>query len=106
MSQPRTSVFAARSLSEAPKPKQPSSVPLRIFAVCLTSVVVAVHYTNFGPLIPVMRDSLHITNGLAGLLSTFLFLVGQLPSPAALGNSPVVANRTNALWENVTCRGS
>src|SRR5579872_4881673 len=33
-------------------------------------------------------------------------LVGQLPSPAALGSSLVVANRTNALWEDVPCRGS
>lgn len=54
--------------------KQSSSIPLRIFAVCLTSVVVAVHYTNYGPLIPIMRAELHINSGQTGLLSTFLFL--------------------------------
>jgi predicted MFS family arabinose efflux permease len=54
--------------------KQPSSVFLRIFAICLTSVVVAVHYTNYGPLIPTLISQLHITKSQAGLLSTFLFL--------------------------------
>lgn len=54
--------------------KQPSSIPLRIFAICLTSVVVAVHYTNYGPLIPTLISQLHINKSQAGLLSTFLFL--------------------------------
>jgi cyanate permease len=51
-----------------------SSMPLRIFAICLTSIVVAVHYTNFGPLIPTLIASLHIDNAQTGLFSTFLFL--------------------------------
>src|SRR5207248_5098495 len=51
-----------------------SSLLPHIFAVCLTSVVVAVNYTNYGPLIPIIRTSLNIDNGQAGLLSTFLFL--------------------------------
>ncbi len=58
----------------ARKQKQQSSIPLQIFAICLTSAVVAVHYTNYGPLIPIMRHDLHINSGQAGLLSTFLFL--------------------------------
>ena len=53
---------------------QASYLLLRIFAVCLTSIVVAVHYTNYGPLIPIMRTSLNIDSGQAGLLSTLLFL--------------------------------
>ena len=56
------------------KYKQTSSVPLLIFAVCLTSVVTAVNYTNYGPLIPTLEKQLHITSGQAGLMSTFLFL--------------------------------
>ena len=56
------------------KQKARSSVPIRIIAVCLTSVVTAVNYTNYGPLIPVLRSDLHISSGQAGLLSTFLFL--------------------------------
>ena len=47
---------------------------MRIFAACLTSVVVAVHYTNYGPLIPSLIADLHIDNGQAGLMSTFFFL--------------------------------
>ena len=66
------------AIVEAPKvPPQyrpASSVPLRIFAVCLTSVLVAVHYTNFGPLIPILITSLHINSAQTGLFSTFLFL--------------------------------
>jgi len=54
--------------------RRASSVPLRIFAACTTSVVVAVNYTNYGPLIPLLGKELHINGGQAGLLSTFLFL--------------------------------
>jgi len=54
--------------------KQPGSVPLRIFAACLTSIVVSVHYTNYSPLITTIRAELHINSGQAGLLSTLLFL--------------------------------
>src|ERR1700730_15117230 len=96
MSQPRFDVFAEGTPPGLPRRRQPSSVSLRIFAVCLTSVVVAVHYTNFGPLIPVMRDSLHITNSQAGLLSTFLFLglaVTYIPAGALIdqyGPRPVL----------------
>jgi nitrate/nitrite transporter NarK len=60
--------------SEARPQRRPSSVPLRIFAACVTSVVVAVNYTNYGPLIPLLSKELHINGGQAGLLSTFLFL--------------------------------
>ncbi|GAC1343201.1 MAG: nitrate/nitrite transporter [Ktedonobacteraceae bacterium] len=54
--------------------KQPGNIPLRIFAICLTSVLVAVHYTNYGPLIPILISDLHINSGQTGLFSTFLFL--------------------------------
>ena len=70
----RTSIAAFSSPEGTLQQRQASSVPLCIFAVCLTSVVTAVHYTNYGPLIPVMRTDLHISSGQAGLLSTFLFL--------------------------------
>ena len=72
--QPRTPSAAASPPGEVPQRKQPANVPVRIFAICLTSVVVAVHYTNYGPLIPTLIGDLHITGGQAGLLSTFLFL--------------------------------
>lgn len=54
--------------------KKPSSVPLRIFAACITSVLVAVHYTNYSPLIATIRTELHVNSGQIGLLSTLLFL--------------------------------
>src|SRR5947207_15111377 len=72
--QPRTPISAAPLPGETRQHKQPASIPLRIFATSLTSVIVAVHYTNYGPLIPTLIGDLHITGGQAGLLSTFLFL--------------------------------
>ena len=72
--QPRTPSTATSPSGEVPQRKQPANIPVRIFAICLTSVVVAVHYTNYGPLIPTLIGDLHITSGQAGLLSTFLFL--------------------------------
>ncbi|GAC1646238.1 MAG: CynX/NimT family MFS transporter [Ktedonobacteraceae bacterium] len=63
-----------QSSPEVAKHQKPSSVPLRIFAACLTSVMVSVHYTNYSPLITTIRTELHINSGQAGLLSTLLFL--------------------------------
>ncbi|GAC1391867.1 MAG: CynX/NimT family MFS transporter [Ktedonobacteraceae bacterium] len=76
--------------------KKPSSVPLRIFAACLTSVIVSVHYTNYSPLITTIRAELHINSGQAGLLSTLLFLglaVTYIPAGALadrFGAKPVL----------------
>jgi len=54
--------------------RQPSSVPLRIFATCFTAVMVAVHYTNYSPLIAIIRSELHASSSQVGLFSTLLFL--------------------------------
>src|SRR5436305_14994388 len=64
----------AETLQVPPKRRLPSSIPLRICALCLNSAVSAVNYTNYGPLIPILRTDLHIDNGQAGLMSTLLFL--------------------------------
>lgn len=69
---PATEIIDERA--ESGRFRQPSSIPVRIFALCLTSVAMAVHYTNYGPLIPVLGKELHITAGQAGLMSTLLFL--------------------------------
>lgn len=74
MSHPRPDISDVAIESEARPQRRPSSVPLRICAACITSVVVAVNYTNYGPLIPLLSKELHINGGQAGLLSTFLFL--------------------------------
>src|SRR2546421_13021597 len=64
----------AQAVKEPAKRRLHSSIPLLIGALCLTSAVTAVNYTNYGPLIPVVRTDLHIDNGQAGLMSTLLFL--------------------------------
>src|SRR6266480_4782367 len=64
----------AQAVKEPAKRRLPSSIPLLIGALCLTSAVTAVSYTNYGPLIPVLRTDLHINNGQPGLMSTLLFL--------------------------------
>src|SRR6266705_6998863 len=86
----------AEALQEPAKRRLPSSIPLRISALCLTSAVTAVNYTNYGPLIPIMRTDLHINNGQAGLMSTLLFLglaVTYIPAGALadrFGQRPVL----------------
>jgi MFS family permease len=47
---------------------------VRVIASCLVALVTAVHYTDYGPLIPVMLNDLHIPASQAGLMSTLLFL--------------------------------
>ncbi len=74
MSRPRISAMSSSLPESTVQQQQTASVPLLIFAVCLTSVVTAVNYTNYGPLIPTLEKQLHITSGQAGLMSTFLFL--------------------------------
>ncbi|HLG62152.1 MAG TPA: MFS transporter [Ktedonosporobacter sp.] len=56
------------------RPKSPSSVKARAFAACFTAMMVAVHYTNYSPLIVTIRSELHVTSGQVGLFSTLLFL--------------------------------
>lgn len=61
---------------------QPASIALRTFAACLVALAMAVHYTDYGPLIPAMLSDLRITASQAGLMSTLLFLglaVAYLP---------------------------
>ena len=69
-----SSIFAVSGPEIPVQSRPPSSIPARIFASCLTSILVAVHYTNFGPLIPTLITDIHINSGQAGLFSTFLFL--------------------------------
>ncbi|WP_376794216.1 nitrate/nitrite transporter [Thermogemmatispora sp.] len=50
------------------------SAPWQIFASCTTLLILTVQYTNYSPLIPELREKLHISAGEVGLFSTFLFL--------------------------------
>ncbi len=74
MSHQPTPILVEQSSEQASPTRLITNIPLRIFAIYLTSVLVAVHYTNYGPLIPTLIQDLHINSGQAGLLSTFLFL--------------------------------
>ena len=100
MSRPQGSTFAAQTPGEAVSHKRPSSVPLRIFAICLTSVTITVHYTNYGPLIPTLRGNLHVNSSQVGLLSTLLFLglaVAYIPAGVLIdrsGSRPVLLGST------------
>ncbi len=100
MSRPHGSTFAAPMAGEGVLRRRPSSVPLRIFAICLTSVTITVHYTNYGPLIPTLRGDLHVDSSQVGLLSTLLFLglaVAYIPAGALIdryGSRPVLLGST------------
>ena len=99
-----SSIFETRTITQTQQPGRPSSVPLRIVATCLTAMIMAVHYTNYSPLITVMRSALHISSGQAGLFSTLLFLglaVTYIPAgmlgdrfgaqPVLIGSSALLA---------------
>lgn len=96
MSQPDTVSSSIDTADEGVLSERSGSIFVRIFAVCLTSVVVAVHYSNYGALIPTLITDLHITKSQAGLLSTFLFLglaVMYIPAGALadrIGQRPVL----------------
>jgi len=100
MSWPHGSIFAAPMAGEAVSHRRPSSVPLRIIAICLTSVTITVHYTNYGPLIPTLRGDLHIDSSQVGLFSTLLFLglaVAYIPAGVLIdryGSRPVLLGST------------
>ncbi len=66
MSQTDNTIVSADKPAASSSSKHLSSIPLRIFAICLTSIIVAVHYTNYGPLIPTLINQLHIDKSQAG----------------------------------------
>jgi len=69
----RPFILESRTIAQTQQ-RRPSSVSLRIVATCFTAAILAVHYTNYSPLIATMRAELHINSGQAGLFSTLLFL--------------------------------
>ncbi len=96
--------------------RRPASLTLRVIAACLVGVVIAVHYTDYGPLIPAMLSDLHIKDSQAGLMSTLLFLglaMTYLPGGILVdryGQRPVLLGATFSivlgglllpLWANI-----
>lgn len=54
--------------------RRSANLALRIIASCLVAMATAVHYTDYGPLIPLMLNDLRIPASQAGLMSTLLFV--------------------------------
>ena len=50
------------------------STTLRLLTVALAAVTISAHFTDYGPLIPLLQRELHITSGATGLLSTLLYV--------------------------------
>lgn len=73
MSRSRPQAFLVHTPTQISS-RNPSSVPMRIIAACITSIAVSCHYTNYSPLISTIRTELHISSGQVGLFSTLLFL--------------------------------
>lgn len=71
-SQAETSLSPAQAQIQTPG--RFASIPLRILGACLVAMATAVHYTDYGPLIPAMLKDLHIAASQAGLMSTLLFI--------------------------------
>ena len=47
---------------------------LRLSTLALAAVAISANFTNYGPLIPLLQRELHISSGVAGLLSTLLYI--------------------------------
>jgi cyanate permease len=47
---------------------------LRLSTLALAAVAIAANFTDYGPLIPLLQQELHITDGATGLLSTLLYV--------------------------------
>ena len=74
MLHPQTDTYLAQPQAEAHERHKSACISLRICAACLVAIATAVHYTDYGPLIPVMLKDLHIGASQAGLMATLLFI--------------------------------
>ena len=62
---------AASPVSSTPNGQH---IVLRFVAICLAPVAVCVNFTNYGSLIPLLQNQLHVNSGQISLFSTLLFL--------------------------------
>jgi MFS family permease len=56
------------------KTQKRNHLAIRLIAVCLAPIAVCINFTNYGPLIPLLQNELHVDAGQIGLFSTLLFL--------------------------------
>jgi nitrate/nitrite transporter NarK len=67
-------------VEEAPVPlpiahkQQKDDTLIRLIAICVAPVAVNINFTNYGPLIPLLQNQLHVDSGQIGLFSTLVFL--------------------------------
>jgi cyanate permease len=47
---------------------------LSLSTLALAAVAISAHFTDYGPLIPLLQHELHVTSGATGLLSTLLYV--------------------------------
>lgn len=59
---------------EAPQAPKRGQIALRFVAICLAPVAVCINLTNYGSLIPLLQNELHVDSSQVGLFSTLLFL--------------------------------
>jgi len=52
----------------------PASMAVRSGVLVLAAVAIACHFTNYGPLIPLLQSTLHASSWQVGLLSTLLYV--------------------------------
>lgn len=57
-----------------PRRQNKNDTVIRLIAICLAPVAVNINFTNYGPLIPLLQNELHVDSGLIGLFSTLVFL--------------------------------
>jgi nitrate/nitrite transporter NarK len=74
MLQPQAEKYVVRAATGTQKEEKAANISFRVSAACLVAIATSVHYTDYGPLIPVMLKNLHIAASQAGLMSTLLFI--------------------------------
>ncbi|HVU69224.1 MAG TPA: MFS transporter [Ktedonobacteraceae bacterium] len=62
---------APQTVSPGPKGRRTA---WRFLAICLAPVAVSINFTNYGALIPLLQDELHVSSSQISLFSTLLFL--------------------------------
>lgn len=75
---PQTSVAqrsdAAKQAASSASSTNGRRIALRFVAICLAPVAVCMNFTNYGSLIPLLQNELHVSSSQVGLFSTLLFL--------------------------------
>ena len=66
--------FARTETTQASGSTDHLGTTLRLSVVALAAVAISAHFTDYGPLIPLLEHELHITSGATGLLSTLLYV--------------------------------